>query len=58
MREDVCRYVRRCPDCASVKPEQPAGTMGSRPEISRKWQLISADLLGPLPRCTTVTSRC
>jgi hypothetical protein len=28
MRADVCRYVRRCPVCASVKPEQrfPAGT--------------------------------
>jgi hypothetical protein len=36
MRADVCRYIRRCPVCASVKPEQkyPAGTMGSRPEIS------------------------
>jgi hypothetical protein len=50
----VCRYVRRCPVCASVKPEQrpPAGTMGSRPEISRPWQMISADLFGPLPRST------
>jgi hypothetical protein len=54
MRADVCRYVRRCPVCASVKPEQrfPAGTMGSRPVISRPWQLISADLFGPLPRST------
>jgi hypothetical protein len=52
MRADVCRYVRRCPVCASVKPEQrfPAGTMGSRPVISRPWQLISADLFGPLLR--------
>ncbi|KAH0810551.1 hypothetical protein GEV33_012241 [Tenebrio molitor] len=40
--------------CASVKPEQrpPAGTMGSRPEISHPWQMISADLFGPLPRST------
>jgi hypothetical protein len=54
MRADVCRYVRRCPVCASVKPEQrpPAGTMGSRPEISHPWQMISADLFGPLPRST------
>jgi hypothetical protein len=55
MRADVCRYIRRCPVCASVKPEQkyPAGTMGSRPEISRPWQMISADLFGPLPRSTS-----
>jgi hypothetical protein len=54
MRTDVCRYVRRCPVCASVKAEQrfPAGTMGSRPVISRPWQLISAVLFGPLPRST------
>jgi hypothetical protein len=50
----VYRYVRRCPVCASVKPEQrfPAGTMGSCPVISRPWQLISADLFGPLPKST------
>jgi hypothetical protein len=54
MRADVCRYVRKCPVCASVKPEQrlPAGKMGSRPEITRPWQMISADLFGPLPRST------
>jgi hypothetical protein len=50
----VYRYVRRCPVCASVKSEQrpPAGTMGTGPEISRPWQMISADLFGPLPRNT------
>ncbi|KAH0814473.1 hypothetical protein GEV33_008319 [Tenebrio molitor] len=55
MRAAVCRYIRRCPVCASLKPEQkyPAGTMGSRPEISRPWQMISADLFGPLPRSTS-----
>jgi hypothetical protein len=54
MRADMCRYVPRCLVSASVKPEQrpPAGTMESRSEISRPWQLISADLLGPLPRST------
>jgi hypothetical protein len=54
MRADVCRYVRKCPVCASVKPEQrlPAGKMGSRPEITRPWQMIIADLFGPLPRST------
>ncbi|KAH0822314.1 hypothetical protein GEV33_000477 [Tenebrio molitor] len=54
MRADVCRYVRKCPVCASVKPEQrlPAGKMGSRPEITKPWQMISADLFGPLPRST------
>jgi hypothetical protein len=55
MKADVCRYIRRCPVCASVKPEQkyPVGTMGSRPEISRPWRMISADLFGLLPRNTS-----
>jgi hypothetical protein len=53
-RADVCRYVKRRPVCASVKsePRSPAETMGSRPVISRPWQMISADLFGPLPRST------
>lgn len=52
MKCDVTKFVRRCTTCAKVKPEQkrPAGLMGTRPEITRPWQLISSDLFGPLPR--------
>ena len=52
MHVDVARYVRRCQVCAAQKPEQkaPAGLMGTRPAITRPWQMISLDFVGPLPR--------
>lgn len=52
MRSDVARYVRNCKVCACHKPEQKAaaGFMVGRPYVSRPWELISVDLVGPLPR--------
>lgn len=52
MHADVVRHVRGCGVCASQKPEQraPAGLMGSRPPVTRPWQVISLDFVGPLPR--------
>ena len=52
MHIDVRRYVRSCHVCARQKPEQkaPAGLMGERPEVTRPWQVVSLDFVGPLPR--------
>lgn len=52
MRCDVARYVRTCETCQAVKvePKKPAGLMLSNPKVSRPWQVISADLVGPFPK--------
>lgn len=52
MKRDVYDYIRKCKVCCSQKPIQkvPAGLMGRRPDISHPWQMISSDLVGPLPR--------
>lgn len=51
LKSDVYRFIRKCTTCTSHKPLQklPAGEMGSRPEITQPFQLISSDLFGPLP---------
>lgn len=53
LKYDVSRYVRRCEVCLCTKPEQkkPAGLMlSATPTVSRPWELVSIDLVGPLPR--------
>lgn len=52
MRSDVAKYVRSCVICLEQKPEQksPAGLLSSHPRVSKPWQMISMDLVGPLPR--------
>lgn len=52
MRADVTRYVRHYQTCLAYKSEHrpPPGLMGNRPKVSKPWQLISVDLVGPLPR--------
>lgn len=53
MRADVGRYVKRCEICLQMKPEQQAARghmLSQQPTISRPWQAISVDLVGPLPR--------
>lgn len=53
MRQDVAKYIKRCQTCLQTKPlqQQPAGKMlSSQPATSRPWQVISVDLVGPLPR--------
>lgn len=55
MRADVTRYVRACKVCLAQKPDhqRPAGLMAGRPKISRPWEFVSVDLVGPLPPSTT-----
>lgn len=53
MRYDVASYIRRCTICHAIKPDQskPPGFMLSKQlSISRPFELMSADLVGPLPR--------
>lgn len=59
LRADVARYIRNCEICLKSKPEQkkPNGLMFSQvPTVSRPWQLISIDIVGPLPRSMTGNS--
>lgn len=56
LRADVTTYVRKCVTCLETKPEQkrPAGLMlSSQPTAQRPWQLVSLDLVGPLPRSSS-----
>jgi hypothetical protein len=54
MKRDVTRYIKCCHTCQTVKSEakKPAGCMLSNPKVSRPWQVISADLVGPFPKST------
>lgn len=51
MAADTARYVARCETCMAHKPSQqgPQGLMGEQRVVSRPWQIVSADLMGPLP---------
>lgn len=51
MASDTARYVGRCETCLAHKPLQraPAGLMGQQRIATRPWQLVSADIMGPLP---------
>ncbi|VEN42291.1 unnamed protein product, partial [Callosobruchus maculatus] len=56
MEADVARYVNRCATCLRTKPEQrpPKGQMLSvAPTTTRPWQVLSLDLVGPLPRSSS-----
>ena len=56
------KYVRTCDSCQRHKAQQqaPAGKMHAT-HVDQPWQMISTDLIGPLPRSTAghtcVTSR-
>lgn len=52
MRYDIARYVKFCIVCQQNKSEQakPKGLMLGRPEVSKPWEVISVDLVGPLPK--------
>lgn len=54
MKADVAKYIRSCLVCSAQKPEQkaPAGLLSGRPNVSRPWELICVDIVGPLPRST------
>lgn len=55
MKQDVARYVKRCRVCQQSKFDQqkPAGLMGDHRGVTKPWVMISADLLGPLPRSSS-----
>lgn len=52
MKSDVTRYVRRCSVCMRNKPEQrkPAGLMQPHQLPNKPFELVTCDLIGPLPR--------
>lgn len=55
MKADVSDYVRSCRVCLAHKPEQkaPAGLMAGRPDVVRPWELVSVDIVGPLPKSSS-----
>ncbi|KAG5870186.1 hypothetical protein JTB14_032478 [Gonioctena quinquepunctata] len=54
LRSDVAKFVRNCQLCKAYKPDlrRPNGLMTSQPRVNRPWEMISTDLMGPLPRST------
>lgn len=54
MRADVTAYIRRCNVCAAHKPDQKGKSdpMVSHAKPSLPWEVVSVDLVGPLPRST------
>ena len=52
MRRDIKQYVRQCKVCAAQKMANTArpGLMGRPKRVSQPWQLIAADIIGPLPK--------
>lgn len=54
MKHDVATYIRKCQTCIKTKPEQrtKAGEMGGHSQIAKPWEVVSLDLIGPLPRST------
>lgn len=51
MHQDVVKFVGSCIKCLSYKPQnhQTLGEMGRPKQCSRPFQMISIDLMGPLP---------
>lgn len=52
MRQDVAGYVKRCSTCAAHKVDQvpPADKIAPHSKPSRPWEIVSTDLMGPLPK--------
>lgn len=52
MRSDIARFVRRCVVCLQHKAETglPKAKMVSHSKPHRPWEVVSTDLIGPLPR--------
>ena len=51
MFREAAKYVRQCITCQQYKIQQqaPAGQMHTTPAL-QPWEVVSADLVGPLPR--------
>jgi len=54
MNDDVKGYVQSCQVCQAQKIERkkPPGLMGSTPKVTKPFELLCSDLIGPLPRST------
>jgi len=54
MRREVHDYVKNCQVCQMQKSERrkAAGLMGSTPVVSKPCEVMTSDLVGPLPRST------
>lgn len=52
MAAEVKEYVSTCPTCLSIKSRNhnPPGLLHSIPHPLRRWQQVSMDFIGPLPR--------
>lgn len=52
MKADITKYVRSCVICCKNKPEQkkPAGLLAPHRVVDKPFQVVSCDLIGPLPR--------
>lgn len=52
MRRDILKYVRSCVVCNAQKMPNKSqmGLMGSEKKVKYPWQIISVDIMGPLPR--------
>lgn len=52
MRRDIYRYIKSCKVCGAQKAPNKAriGFMGKGKDVSFPWQVISIDIVGPLPR--------
>lgn len=55
MKTDITHYVRTCSTCIQQKPEQkaPAGLLSGRPEVTQPWEMLSIDVVGPLPKSSS-----
>lgn len=52
MRRDILKFVRSCTVCGAQKSTNtaPMGIMGKEKTVNYPFQVIAADLMGPLPR--------
>lgn len=52
LKADVAKYIRNCHKCRKFKTLQqaPIGCIGGHSLVSRPWQVVSADIVGPLPK--------
>lgn len=55
MKADISKYIINCKVCQAHKPIQrpPSGLLCGRPDIQRPWELISIDIVGPLPKSSS-----
>ena len=52
MRQTIQRYIKNCETCARIKPVRhgPYGLLKSLEVPEKRWQFVSMDFIGPLPK--------